>query len=96
MLPGELTPSLVEDIARLGTSAPFGQAVTLLEHLRKVEVSEATVRRLTEGSGAAAVALQTAQAVELERSMPAPPSGPPLQQWGRIGRGRPLPGRYAR
>jgi len=80
LLPGELTPSLVEDAVRLGVNAPFGQAATLLKHFRQVVVSEATVRRLTERGGATEVTLQREEVEELERKAPASPQGPPLQQ----------------
>ncbi len=80
LLPGNLTPSLVEDLVRLGTWMPFGEAAKLMGHFRRVDVSEATVRRATEQSGAAYIAVQRAQVAELELELLPSPEGPPLQQ----------------
>ena len=65
LLPGGLTPSLVEDMVRLGSWMPFAEAAKLIGHFRQVVVSEATVRRATEKSGQAYVELQTAQVAAL-------------------------------
>ena len=80
LLPGSLTPSMVEDLALLGSWAPFGQAAKLVGHFRKVEVSEATARRATEKSGRVYVELQTEEVEGLEAEMREAPSGPGLQQ----------------
>ena len=80
LLPGSLTPSMVEDLALLGSWAPFGQAAKLVGHFRKVEVSEATARRATEKSGRVYVELQTEEVEGLEAEMREAPSGPALQQ----------------
>ncbi len=78
LLPGTLTPSLAEDAALLGSLVPFTPAAELIGRSRKVEVSEATVRRVSENSGQAWVELQReeAEALELEEA----PEGPALQQ----------------
>ena len=78
LLPGTLTPSLAEDAALLGSLVPFTPAAELIGRFRKVEVSEATVRRVSENSGQAWVELQReeAEALELEEA----PEGPALQQ----------------
>ena len=57
---------------------PFTPAAELIGRFRKVEVSEATVRRVSENSGQAWVELQReeAEALELEEA----PEGPALQQ----------------
>ncbi len=51
LLPGSLTPSLVEDMVRLGSWMPFAEVAKLIGHFRKVVVSASTVRRATEKSG---------------------------------------------
>ena len=79
-MPGSLMPSLVEDLALLGSWMPFGQAAKTVGHFRKIEVSEATVRRFTERSGQAWVELQTEQAAVLEGETGEGPEGPALQQ----------------
>ncbi len=77
--PGSLTPNLGEDMVQLGSWMPFAAAVQLIGHFRKVAVSEATVRRATERSGATYVELQTAQVETLEKEMPEAAQGPALQ-----------------
>ncbi len=78
--PGGLTPNLAEDMVLLGSWMPFAEAAKLIGHFRKVVVSEATVRRATERSGAAYVEVQTTQVERLEKEMPEAPQGPTLQQ----------------
>ena len=73
-------PSLVEDLALLGSWMPFGQSAKMIGHFRKIEVSEATVRRFTEKSGQAWVELQTERAAVLECETGEAPEGPALQQ----------------
>jgi hypothetical protein len=79
LLPGELTPSLVESVVRLGTWLPFAPAAAMLAYFTGVEISAATARRRTEQAGAADVAVQTAAVEELERELPPPPAGPAVQ-----------------
>jgi hypothetical protein len=79
LLPGALTPSLQEDVVHLSTWMPFARAASELRRMRRVTVSEATVRGRTEAAGAAYVAVQTAQAAAIERDAPAPPAGPAKQ-----------------
>src|SRR5581483_11456286 len=81
LLPGELTPSLVESLVRLGTWLPFAPAARLLARFTRVAVGATTARRLTERAGAAYEAVQTvAVAVEeLERALPSAPAGPATQ-----------------
>lgn len=79
LLPGQLTPSLQEDLVRLGTWMPFGRAGQELQHFRRVDVSRPTVERLTEAAGAAYVALQTAEAQRIEKELPPAPAGPRQQ-----------------
>jgi hypothetical protein len=75
LLPGTLTPSLQEDMVRLGARLPFRSVVQELAALKHVTTSEASVRRHTERAGAAYVALQTEQVERLERTAPLPPPG---------------------
>jgi hypothetical protein len=79
LLPGALTPSLHEDLVRLGAWMPFGRAVQELQHFRYVDVSRPTAERLTEAAGAAYVAFQTAEVARIEKELPAPPLGPAKQ-----------------
>jgi hypothetical protein len=82
LLPGDLTPSLVESVVRLGTWLPFTPAAQMLAYFTRVLVGTTTARRLTTQAGAAYEAVQTA-AVErlerLERELPAAPQGPAVQ-----------------
>jgi hypothetical protein len=75
LLSGALTPSLQEDLVRLGVWMPFGRAVHELAHFRGTMVSRPTAERLTEAAGAAYVAQQTAEVVRLEREAPEAPAG---------------------
>src|SRR5512138_2433950 len=79
LLAGALTPSLQEDLVRLGAWMPFGRAAQELQHFRCVDVSRATAERLTEGAGAAYVACQTAEVTRIETELPQPPAGPAKQ-----------------
>jgi hypothetical protein len=79
LLPGQLTPRWPESVVRLGTWLPFAQAAEALAGFTGVTVSAATVRRLTEGSGAAYEAVQTAAVETIERQLPSVPQGPRVQ-----------------
>jgi hypothetical protein len=79
LLPGQLTPRLQQSVVRLGTWMPFAPAAETLAFFTGVQVSEPTVRRVTEGSGAAYVAVQTAAVEAIEQTLPAAPVGPPVQ-----------------
>ena len=58
---------------------PFERAVTEMGYFWRVSVTEPTVRRTTEGAGAAYVAVQTAEVEQLERTLPPAPEGPAVQ-----------------
>ena len=75
LLPGSLTPSLQEAVVRLGARMPFRSVVQELAFLKHVTTTEATVRRHTETTGAAYVALQTEEVARVERTLPAVPEG---------------------
>ena len=90
LLPGSLMPSLVEDLALLGSWVPFRQAAKLVGHCRKVEVSEAMVRRCTEKSGQTWVELQREEMEALEAEMGEAVEGPALQQLSMDGAMVPL------
>jgi hypothetical protein len=81
LLPGSLTPRLVEQAVHLATWMPFAVAGRMMERFSRVKVPEATVRRHTEEAGAADVAVQTEAVAVLERTgeETPPPPGPPLQ-----------------
>lgn len=80
LLPGELSPRLVEGLVRCGVKVPFAQAAEDLRFFWGVWVSEDTARRQTVAAGAAYVAVQDAELARLERELPEPPQGPPIQQ----------------
>lgn len=79
LLPGALTPSLQEDIVRLGTWMPFRRVVGEVQHFRHTDVSKSTIERLTEKAGAAYVAVQNSEVERIERELPTPPLGPAQQ-----------------
>jgi len=79
LLPGSLTPSLVEQLVRLGAWLPFGPAAGLLTAFWKVPISEPTARRRTEAAGAVYAAAQDAEVERLERELPPAPVGPATQ-----------------
>jgi hypothetical protein len=58
---------------------PFARAVKEMQYFGQVTVTEPTVRRTTEGAGAAYVAVQTAEVEQLERTLPPAPEGPAVQ-----------------
>jgi len=55
---------------------PFERAVEMMVDLLRVQVSEATVRRRTEGWGAAYAAVQEKEVARIEQDLPAAPAGP--------------------
>jgi hypothetical protein len=69
------TPVIEEGMVRLGSWLPFEKARQQLAFFTGTLVGEATVRRLSEASGAACQAMQTAQVVELQKELPASPAG---------------------
>ncbi len=93
MLPGAFAPSLVADAVRLGTWMPFNRIPAVLEGFVGTLLSEATIRRLTEGAGAAYVAVQTAEVERLEHTGEAPPVGPAVLQVSVDGAMVPLKGK---
>ena len=79
LLNGELTPRLQESLVRLSTWMPFGRAAKELRYFTRVEVSEATARRITEGAGMDYVGVQSEQVEQILKQAPASPPGPQLQ-----------------
>src|SRR6185369_13290676 len=79
LLRGELTPRLQESLVRLSTWMPFGRAAKELRYFTRIEVSEATARRITEGAGSDYVQVQSEQVEQIFNHAPASPSGPELQ-----------------
>jgi hypothetical protein len=79
LLSGGLTPSLQQDLVRLGSWMPFARAAQELQHFRRTDVSRPTVERITEAAGAAYEALQSGEAERIERELPAAPAGPQQQ-----------------
>ena len=92
LLPGELSATLAEGVARLGTKMPFEHASAELAFFWGVELDETTVRRHTQAAGAAYVAEQAADVERLERERPAAPAGPTVQYLSADGAMVPLVG----
>jgi hypothetical protein len=78
LLPGSLTPTQHEHLVHLATWMPFAPAAEMLDDLLDVQVSEATVRRVTEQAGAQYEAVQTAPSQQPEPAAKAVPV--PLKQ----------------
>src|SRR3712207_2155970 len=76
LLPGRLTPRLLEELVHLATWMPFARAATQLKRSTRVDLSEPTVRRQTQAAGAAYVAFQTAQAETILQQGPPAPCAP--------------------
>jgi hypothetical protein len=79
LLPGDLTPALLESLVRLGTWPPFRPTARMLAHFTRVRVGATTARRVTEQAGSAYEAVQSAAVAQLERELPAAPPGPAVQ-----------------
>lgn len=92
LLPGELTPLLHEWVVRLASWATFGPAAQMVGEWSGAQVSEPTVRRLTEQAGAAWVQVQTAEVTQLERAAPDPAAAPAVLQLSVDGAMVPLVG----
>lgn len=80
LLPGSLTPDLLRHVARLGARMPFADVSEELHDLVGVDISEPTARRHAQAAGAAYVGLQTAEAQEIQETLPPAPPGPDRQQ----------------
>src|SRR6266702_8281843 len=92
LLPGELSATLAEGVARLGAKMPFEQAAADVAFFWKVELDETTVRRYTQAAGAAYVAEQAAEVDRLERERPTAPTGATVQYLSADGAMVPLVG----
>jgi hypothetical protein len=92
LLPGELSATLAEGLARLGAWMPFARAAEQLAFFWGVRLDPATVRRHTQAAGAAYEAVQTTEVERLEREAPEPPPGPARQQVSADGAMVPLVG----
>jgi hypothetical protein len=92
LLPGELSATLSEGVARLGVRMPFAQAVAEVAFFWDIELAETTVRRHTQAAGAAYVAEQVAELERLERERPPAPAGPAVQDLSADGAMVPLVG----
>jgi hypothetical protein len=76
LLPGALTPYLSEVLVHLSTWIPsFAHAARLLKTFTGAEISAASVRRRTEGAGAAYVAVQEEEVVAWQRGEREEPLG---------------------
>lgn len=76
LLPGCLTPRLVEGQARLGVWIPsFRRASELLEYFTGVHSDESVARHNTEAAGAVYVEQQQEEAIRLEKECPPAPQG---------------------
>jgi hypothetical protein len=90
LVPGSLSPRLLDGVARLGSRLSFAQAAELVRFFWGVLVSDDTVRRATERAGAALVAAEEAELGQVEREFAAPPPGPAVAQWSMDGAFVPL------
>jgi len=77
----------------MGAWMPFERAARELKYLLGVELSETSVRRLTEKAGAAIVAVEEAEVERLEAEAAEAPAGPALQLLSVDGAMVPLVGR---
>jgi hypothetical protein len=78
LLCGRLTPRQHEHLVHLAAWMPFDRVAQMLECLLGIQVSEATVRRLTEEAGARMQEVQTAQSQQPEAEEK--PTSVPQQQ----------------
>jgi hypothetical protein len=75
LLPGSLTPIQQDHLVHLGAVMPFAQAAKMLETLLGVQVSEATVRRMTEQAGTGYEQVQLLQSQHVQaQEQPASPA----------------------
>jgi hypothetical protein len=72
LLCGSLPPRLQGQVTQLGSRIPFDKVETLLIDLLGVHISEPTVRRYSEGHGAAYEAVQSTAVAVIERDLPEP------------------------
>ncbi len=80
LLPGRWSPRLHQIVTLLGTLVPFGQVPALLELVRGVPISRASVRRVTEAAGMALGELEAAHADRIRTHHPPDPPGAMRQQ----------------
>ena len=77
LLPGNLTPRLLNTLVRLGTTQPsFAKASAELAWHTGTTVHADTARRQTEAAGMVLVAHETAETERILREHPDPPPGP--------------------
>jgi hypothetical protein len=87
-----MTPRAEETLVRLASWMPYAPARELLEDVLGVRVSKATARRATLRAGAAALAVQEAEAKCLKKALPEAPSGAERQAMSADGALVPLVG----
>lgn len=75
LLPGQLTPFVEECLVRLGSWMPYEKAKQFLNEMLGTGISQGSARRYTQAAGAAYVAIQEAEVVELEKNAPVAPAG---------------------
>jgi hypothetical protein len=77
LLPGNLTPRLLEALVRLSTQqSSFAKAARELTFFTGATVHPDTARRRTEAAGAVLLAYETAEAMRILHEHPTPPPGP--------------------
>jgi len=91
-VPGILSPRTLDGAVRLGSRLACGDAAEQLAFFRHRDVGEETMRRVTEGAGAAWGAIPEAETADLDATLPAPPPGPAVQQLSVDGAMAPLVG----
>jgi hypothetical protein len=74
LVPGSLTPRLVEAVVYTGSIVPFGRAREALKQLLGIELSRSLLRRLTEHVGSVVEGSEQERAAELQRTPVIPES----------------------
>src|SRR5712692_1764542 len=75
LVSGGLTPRGEETLARLASWMPYAPAQELLQDLLGMQVSKATARRATRGTGQAALAVCEGEEERLKQEVPQAPAG---------------------
>ncbi len=72
----QATPQVEATLARLGASLAFAEAASVLRYATGAIVSEPTVRRRTYAAGEAALAVEVAERLRIEQTLPEAPVAP--------------------
>lgn len=75
LLPGHLTPFVQECLVRLGSWMPFAKAAQFLNEMLGTSISQGSAARYTQAAGAAYVAIQEGEVLQIEESGQIAPEG---------------------